>query len=288
MEVRLKLVEYLKNHPAVTQIKLKDPVFVIGFPRTGTTFLHELLALYPNFRSHYSWEQMDSIPEGSSEDIDAMEADRKAKYEKNRSRFEFFLSLAGDAIQSIHRVGYDECEECTTPCSVELPWAVSELPFIAFSCEESIKLGAGETFEWYKKQLQLFTFQAKERRGKDFTWMLKCPFHLPYLTELHNTFPGCTVVWTHRDPCECIASCCSLYETLMFACFENHTIDRSNLGRYVMRYTKLALGKAFESLQRDAASFKVEHIRYADTVKNPKGMCRNILAKVSEYIYMSA
>jgi len=66
----------------------------------------------------------------------------------------------------------------------------------------------------------------------------------------------------------------------MFACFENHTIDRINLGRYVMRYTKLALGKAFESLQRDAASFKVEHIRYADTVKNPKGMCRNILAKV--------
>lgn len=288
MEVRLKLVDYLKRHPAVLDVKINDPVFVIGFPRTGTTFLHELLARYPEFRSHYTWEQVDSIPSTDSEDLAEMEADRRKKHAANKARFDLLLQLAGDSIQSVHRIGYEECEECTTPCALELPWAVAELPFVAYACEEVIALGAGDTFEWYRKQLQLFTFQAKDRRDADFTWMLKCPFHLPYLTELHATFPNCTVVWTHRDPCECIASCCSLYEHLMWACFEVPSIDRVALGRYVMKYTQLALSKAFESIETAEAAaakgtgpaFKVVHIRYAATLKDPKGMCKQILEKV--------
>ena len=49
----------------------------------------------------------------------------------------------------------------------------------------------------------------------EYTWMLKSPFHLPYLEELFATFPDATVIWTHRDPAECIASACSLYWHLM-------------------------------------------------------------------------
>lgn len=280
MEVRLALVEYMKKHPAIADVNIKDPVFVIGFPRTGTTFLHECLGLYPGFRSHYTWEQIDTVPDTDDESIDALEASRMQKYKKNRSRFNMLMTLMGDSIQSVHRIGYDEPEECTTPCAVELPLAISELPYVAFACEEVIALGGGDAFDWYKKQLQLYTFQAKDRRDADFTWMLKCPFHLPYLSELHNTFPGSTVVWTHRDPCECIASCCSLYEHLMWATMEISSVDRKQLGKFVLLYTKLALKKAFASLKAEESTFKVEHIRYADTVKSPKEMCKNILAKV--------
>jgi len=196
-------------------------------------------------------------------------------------RFNLILALGTDAIQSIHRIGYDDCEECTTPCAVELPYAISELPLLAFSAAELIPLGGGETFDWYKKQLQLLTFQATDRRGKDFTWMLKCPFHLPYLSELHLSFPGSTVVWTHRDPCECIASCCSLYEQIMLFTFESSSIDKKALGKYVMLYTKMSLDKAFESLKKYEKTFKIVHIRYADTLKDPKGMVKQILAKAN-------
>ena len=66
----------------------------------------------------------------------------------------------------------------------------------------------------------------------------------------------------------------------MYTAFETPTIDRVNLGKYVMRYTKLALKMAFASLKKEASTFKVEHIRYTDTVENPKEMVKNILAKV--------
>ncbi len=56
-----------------------------------------------------------------------------------------------------------------------------------------------------------------------------------YLEELHKEFPGATVVWTHRDPAECIASACSLYETIMRFCMEEISIDPKALGAAVVR-----------------------------------------------------
>jgi hypothetical protein len=41
---------------------IKSPIFIIGFPRTGTTFLHELLGLHPKVRMHYSWQQGEPVP----------------------------------------------------------------------------------------------------------------------------------------------------------------------------------------------------------------------------------
>jgi hypothetical protein len=104
------------------------------------------------------------------------------------------MYLGGDDIQSIHRIEYDEPEECTTPCAIELPWSLTELPLSIYAAKEVIALkGAGDTFNYYFKFLQMMTWQAKDRRGQDFTWMLKCPFHLPYLEELYEAFPGATV-----------------------------------------------------------------------------------------------
>jgi hypothetical protein len=59
MNIRLRLIDYCKKHPKVKDIAFeKPPTFVIGFPRTGTTFLHELLGLHPDVRQHYTWEQV--------------------------------------------------------------------------------------------------------------------------------------------------------------------------------------------------------------------------------------
>ena len=110
--------------------------------------------------------------------------------------------------------------------------------------------------------------------------MLKCPFHLPYLTELFEEFPESTVVWTHRNPVDCIASACSLYETLLLFCMEASSIDKAKLGKAVLEYTRICLDKAFASIKKAGPKAKVVHIRYADNVKEPKQNCSEICAKV--------
>ena len=70
--------------------------------------------------------------------------------------------------------------------------------------------------------LQLMAWQSPERSScktrdggpgpEGFTWMLKCPFHLPYLTELAETFPDATVgeyVYVCAFVCVCV--CVYLY-----------------------------------------------------------------------------
>lgn len=280
MMAKMQFIDYLRRHPKVTEIKLKDPVFVTGFPRTGTTFLLELLGLHEDVRSHYTWEQINPIPLTDSENIEDLEASRQAIYKKNKFSFELKQRFAGEAIQSIHRIGYEEPEECTVPCAFDLPWTLTEISFNMYAADELFALGAGKTFQTYRKFLQLMTWQAADRRDKDFTWMLKCPFYLPYLNELYEEFPNATFVWTHRHPTECIASACSLYETILRMGSEGDSVDKKLLGKAVLNYSKKALQKAQETIDKLGSKFKMIHVRYADNIKDSKRVCQSIFEKV--------
>ena len=45
-------------------------------------------------------------------------------------------------------------------------------------------MSAGDAYRFYRQYLQLLTWQQRQtaaESGDEFTWMLKCPFHLPYI-----------------------------------------------------------------------------------------------------------
>jgi hypothetical protein len=281
LDEKKALFAYLERHPTVTQIKVKPPVFVIGFTRTGTTFLHEMLGLHESVRSHYTWEQMNLVPATESEQITDLTAARKQRYQDRANYFNFLKThVLGEKIQYIHRIDYDEPEECTIPCSLGLPWSFFYLPLMIYAAKEVLPLGAGNAFNLYKQFLQLQTFQAADRRDQDFTWMLKCPFHLPYLHELANTFPGCTIVWTHRNPVECFASACSLFNTILLMVMEEESVNAKEMGQAIMNYSRYCLDAAEKSLEELKGKVNIVHVRYQDNVKNPKQEVKKVLEKV--------
>ena len=59
LKVRAKLLSYIKNKSLP---KIADPIFVTGLPRSGTTYLFNLLALNTNYRSPKFWEIMNPFP----------------------------------------------------------------------------------------------------------------------------------------------------------------------------------------------------------------------------------
>jgi hypothetical protein len=80
------IIDYLKKHPKVNNIEFNDaPVFVIGFPRTGTTVLHELLGLHQDVKMHYTYEQIASVPTTNENSIEAFEIDRKKRYDNEKA-----------------------------------------------------------------------------------------------------------------------------------------------------------------------------------------------------------
>jgi hypothetical protein len=108
---RLQMVDYIKKHPQITSIQVRRPIFIIGFTRTGTTFLHEMLHLHPEGSSHQTWEQMYPVPSTHEETDQAKEQNRKKRY-NGLGQLEIKLSnsVMGEGIQRIHRIGYDEIE----------------------------------------------------------------------------------------------------------------------------------------------------------------------------------
>lgn len=278
---KLKFVDYLKRHAEIEKVEMKCPVFIVGFPRTGTTLLHELLNAHPDVQEPRCWEQIALTPTIDNESLPALEADRKKRYDANKAEFTFaFNWLASDRIKSIHRIEYDLPEECTILCGHEMPWFITDFPLMVFAAKEFLPLGASTTYIQYRKMLQLLTWQAAARRDKVFTWVLKSPFHLPYLDELLHAFPNSPIIWTHRNPAEAIPSACSLFENCLLFVMEEWSIDRHLLGKAVMEYSLLALERALKFIDENVRHINVLHVRYVDLVQNPKEICRKILKQV--------
>ena len=53
---KLRIIDFVKRHPELDDIHIERPVVITGFFRTGTTFLHNVLAADPNNRVAKAWE----------------------------------------------------------------------------------------------------------------------------------------------------------------------------------------------------------------------------------------
>ena len=53
---RLRVIDFAKRHPELDDIEIERPLVITGFFRTGTTFLHNVLAADPNNRVAQAWE----------------------------------------------------------------------------------------------------------------------------------------------------------------------------------------------------------------------------------------
>ncbi|CAB1079608.1 hypothetical protein D1AOALGA4SA_7316, partial [Olavius algarvensis Delta 1 endosymbiont] len=53
---RLRTIEVLKRFPEIQEQKIQKPIFITGWYRSGTTHLHNLLALHPDLRAPHFWE----------------------------------------------------------------------------------------------------------------------------------------------------------------------------------------------------------------------------------------
>ena len=108
---RLKVVQAAKARKPRPDL-VKEPLFVIGLPRTGTTFLHRLLALDPAARYPETHELLDPLPAK-----DRSLAKRVRYWDK---KLQLIKTLVPQ-IEAIHELGAREAEECLLALSVEVP-----------------------------------------------------------------------------------------------------------------------------------------------------------------------
>lgn len=196
---RLKFHQVLKDIPAILDVKVPTPVFVMGLPRTGTTFLHRLMSLDPQVRAPLLWELLSPVPGHlgpSSAPHFAEDREKRAKF--IRKLISDREKMGDHAMEHIHEIGADLPEECLMALSDEIPVHLSFLysdyvrhdVFFNKIDYERVK----NAYAYYRKVLQLLSYQIGEA-DKPRRWTLKCPIHLYYIKELAAAFPDAKLVW---------------------------------------------------------------------------------------------
>jgi hypothetical protein len=195
---RLLVEDVVRRHPEIESIELREPIVVVGLPRTGTTHLVNLVASDRRLRSLPYWESLEPVPNrGDGPGRDGVDP----RFTRCRRSYEAQMAVA-PLVRAMHHQHPEAIEE-----EIEL----QDLDFSSYNLEWLARVPAWRDFyfsldqyqhySYLKKVLQMCTFFRGPRR-----WVLKSPQHLEQLGPLMATFPDATFAVTHRDPTSVIQS----------------------------------------------------------------------------------
>jgi hypothetical protein len=204
LETRLRLVADWEDsqHP-LDSVTMERPVFIVGMPRSGSTFLHELLAEDPANRAPRVWEVMFPIAKGSCQDS---EQRRICKAERC---LWWFRKLAPEA-DSVFPMRAWTPHECVAIHSYTFQSeefvSTCRIPSYEKFLRASDRKGA---YVWQKRFLQSLQRGRTPRR-----WILKSPDHAHSLEGLLAVFPDAAIIQTHRNPFQVLRSSVELTRVL--------------------------------------------------------------------------
>jgi hypothetical protein len=201
---RLGYVNDRKLHPEIADEKIVAPVFIIGFPRTGSTILHDILAQDPDTRSPLTWETMFPSPPPEAATF------------RTDPRIELAASLLPDPenetesekqFRAMHPMGAELTQECVTMMGESMCTPLFHNQFRVPSYEDWVDDDAdfAHVYAFHQRQLQHLQWHNPRDR-----WVLKTGAHMWGLDHLLRTYPDARIVFTHRDPVKSVTSYASL------------------------------------------------------------------------------
>jgi hypothetical protein len=265
LETRLRLNEDWKHSNRFEQMPISRPVFITGMPRSGSTFLHELLAADPANRAPRVWEVMFPIPaprhDHPRNDLRRLKA---------AARLWWFRRLAPGA-DSVHPLRTSTPQECVAIQSYTLLseefMATCHVPsYEAFLHSTDLR----PAYLWQRRFLQYLQSRDLETR-----WILTSPDHVYGLEELFAIFPDAMVIQTHRDPLKVLRSSTQLVKVLhgLFA----RRVDADRIARREARVLAGAIDQStrFRDTHPELAHRFID-VRYTELVADPLAIVRQI------------
>ncbi|HSW03575.1 sulfotransferase family protein [Aquabacterium sp.] len=193
---RLRMADDRQHHTGIAGEKIVAPVFVIGLPRSGTTFLHNLLTQDPNNRAPATWEIMypSPPPERAASRDDPRIAQCQAKLRD--------IGFLDEGLQAIHPFGARRPEECNFIWEYTLR-SVNYMAWWHVPSYTQMLYGGDmrPVYESHRRFLQHLQHRHAAER-----WVLKTPAHMAWLDTLLAVYPDACLIQCHRDPAKIIPS----------------------------------------------------------------------------------
>jgi len=261
----------LARRPELAVAQVAKPIFILGLPRSGTTFLHGLLAADPQNLVPRNWQTI--YPAPRPDGFDATR-DKQARIVDRQLRL--FGALA-PGFAAHHPVDADSPQECSeiTACvfqSLRFDTTYRVPRHLAWMDAN----GHDEAFAFHKRFLQMLQAGLGEKR-----WVLKCPDHTFSLDAIVKTYPGARFVVVHRDPVAVFGSVAHLTEILRRPFVRN--VNSAEIGAQVTeRWIDGAERLVAFDRRGDVGPDQKINIRYEELVADPLAAVRRIHAHFGE------
>jgi hypothetical protein len=263
LETRLRLAALWRDQRHAFTTPIETPVFITGMPRSGSTFLHELLSQDPDNRSPRVWEVMFPVPAPGP----GINSNTRRRHANLNLWWFRRLAPGADELYPVRAVTPHEClaihsftlmsEEFITTCRV---------PAYERFLRET---GLHSAYAWQKQFLQHLQSRSPLKR-----WILKSPDHLYALEELFSVFPDAMIIQTHRNPIDVLKSSLQLTEVVqgLFA-----RPDRERLQEREARTLAETMERSirFRDHRPDLAGRFLD-LNYSEIVSDPLGTARRI------------
>lgn len=254
---RLLLTEVRKQTPKVFQTKLLPPIIIIGLPRTGTTYLHQMLSLDPNHRGVPLWELMRPIPFRTPDN-----RRKKALIESK------FRAKIVPKVDRMHFSRGDTFEECIILLGTTLMSDVFWTTAPVYQYIEWLKLNFSlKAYEEYRSLLQILQSTKLNQR-----LVLKAPAHTAALDKLMQAIPEALVIQNHRHPIPVLHSFNSLICELHNMSTKKH--DRMRIAQTNLQLWKDSLNTSMK--WRAEHSNAIYDVHYNRLLTNPLGTIKDI------------
>lgn len=265
LQNRLRIEDHLRQNPELLSSPVEEPIFVTGLGRSGTTLLHELLALDTAHRVPLLWEMMYSVP--PPEPTTYLSDPRVKAAHKEIT----LMDAIDPAFSGMHENAGHLPSECIFIFAHQFAtdmW-VGTYPVPGYTQWLS-GVDLRPIYDYHLRFLQLL--QSRQRGER---WVMKAPSHLSSLPLLFQTYPDAQVVITHRDPLKVIASLTNLMATLQW--MRSRKVDYEG----IVAAMAFGLGYLLErsTNERDTGKVpadQITDIRYTDLVRDPLGTVRSL------------
>jgi hypothetical protein len=255
----LQLRYHEARAPEILEQAIERPIFITGLPRSGTTYLHQLLTNDPENRVPRIWQLIHPYARRGL----GLRTDRRQKQVARQLKMFKLLAPEFHSLHPVNASSPQECSEITAHVFSSLRFDTNY--FVPSYRSWVDRTGHLEAYRFHKRFLQHLQHQA----GGDGRWVLKCPDHVFALTALRAVYPDARLVFVHRDPVRVLLSVTRLTEVLRQP-FTRH-IDRAQLGRDVSERWLAGTDLMIEAAGQQAVANPIFHIEYSDLVSDPVG-----------------
>jgi len=248
---------------SAADVPISRPLFIVGFGRTGSTLLHNLLALDANARVPLLWELWAPSPPPCP---DRYASD--ARIETAQHRLDLLAQVA-PLIPQIHPMGAQAPDECHWMMRhTTLNVMLYRVPQYGEWLKHLDIAELRELYAHYKLQIQYL--QLFCRAGY---WVSKAFTHLHYLPVLFDVFPDAKVVRLHRHPRRVVPSLCSLAAS--YRAIYSARVDHAEIGQTILDMFLDGMQRSMAIDRRCPARHFID-IHYAELVADPIGVVRRI------------